>query len=178
MTIIMPDGVPTLGATAVKAVVAVADMTAPLLATELEATSSVDISLFLSAAGWNPNAASNKGTRPARLGSKTQRDTFNRTTYSLATLQYVYDPQGDDTVAENKAKALLLEGVTIYLVERLGLDAEDDAWAVGQKTRTHKVTLGVQSVGGDRTDENGEFVLMQDAIYANLEGPVDGTIAA
>lgn len=178
MTLIMPEGVPTLGNTAVIAAVAVADMTAPKLATELNAATSVNLSDFLEASGWNPQATSNKGTRPPRLGSKTQRDTFNRTTYSLGTMSYSYDPQALDTDDENKAKALLAEGTTIFLVERLGLDAENTAWAVGQKTRTHKVILGVQSVGGDRTDENGEFVIMQDAIYASLEGPVDGTVAA
>jgi hypothetical protein len=178
VTIIMPEGVPILGNTAVTAVVAIADMTAPSLATEVNAATSVDISLFLSASGWNPQATSNKGTRPARLGQKTQREAFNRTTFQMGTLSYTFDPQAPDTDDENKAKALLLEGTTIFLVERLGLDAETDAWAVGQQVRCHKVILGVQSVGGDRTDENGEFVLMQDAIYAALEGPVDGTIAA
>lgn len=178
MTIIMPDGVPTLGNTAVKAVLAIADMTAPSLASELEAATSVDISLFLSASGWNPQATSNKGTRPSRLGSKTQRESFNRTTYTMGTLSYVFDPQALDTDDANKAKTTLAEGLTIYLVERIGLDAENDAWAVGQRTRTHKVVLGVQSVGGDRSDENAEFVLQQDAIYAALEGPVDGVVAA
>lgn len=178
MTIIQPEGVPTLGNTAVKAVVDVADPTAPKLATELNAATSVDISLFLEAAGWNPQATSNKGTRPARLGQKTQRESFNRTTYSMGTLQYTFDPQALDTDDENKAKTLLTEGTTIYLVERLGMDAENDAWAVGQKTVTHKVILGVQATGGDRTDENGEFVKMQDAIYAALEGPIEGVVVA
>lgn len=177
-TLIMPDGVPVLGATSVIICQSIADMTAPKLATELQAATSVDASLFLNPAGWAPNATSNKGTRPPRLGSKTQRETFNRTTYSMGTLQYVYDPQADDTDPSNAVKAACAPTTTVYAVERLGLDAETDAWAVTQKVRVHKITLGVQNPSGDRSDDNAEFLLMQDAIYANLEGPVDGVIAA
>jgi hypothetical protein len=178
VTTIQPDGVPTLGATSVIACVAIADMAAPSLATEINAATSVDLTFFLTANGWNPTATSNKGTRPARLGSKRQRESFNRTTFSLATLMYVFDPQLPDTDAQNKAKALLAEGTTVYFVERIGPDAETVPWAVGDNVIVHKMTLGVQANGGDRTDENGEFVKNQDAIYANLEGPVEGVLAA
>lgn len=176
MPLVMPEGVPVLGATSVKAVVTVASPAAPKLATEINAASSKDISLHLSASGWQPDATINKGTKPARLGSKTVSEQFNRTTYTLGTLMYVYDPQGDDSDPGNEAKALLTEGTNIHLLERLGLDAEDDAWAVGQKTRDHYVTLGVQIPTGDRSDENAEFMIKQDVIYVTSAGPVDGTI--
>jgi hypothetical protein len=179
MTLVMPDGVPVLGATAVKAVVTIADPTAPSLATEINAVTSKDISLHLSGSGWSPGGTTNKGTKPARLGSKTQAEQFNRTTFTLGTLQYVFDPQGDDTDAVNAAKALLVEGTKIHLLERLGLDAETDAWAAGQKTVDHHVELGPQIKGpADRSDENAEFVIMQDVIYVSGAGPVDGVIAA
>jgi hypothetical protein len=63
------------------------------------------------------------------------------------------------------------------LLERIGLDAEDVAWAVGQHTRAHYVLLNDQIPSGDRTDENGEFFITQSVIYVN-DGPVDGIVVA
>ena len=63
-------------------------------------------------------------------------------------------------------------------MERIGLDAEDDAWAVGQRTRAHKVVLGPQIPMGDRTDDNAEFYIMQPVAYVGTTGPVDGIIVA
>ena len=77
----------------------------------------------------------------------------------------------------NEAKELLLEDARIYFVERLGLDAVDDPFAVGDRTRTHFLRLGAQIPSGDRTDENGDFYIMQETEYVN-EGPVDGVVAA
>lgn len=176
MTLTLPEGVPTLGATKVKAVVTIASQAAPVLATEINAAGSLDLSLYLYPAGWNPTGTTAKGTRPVRLGSKSQREIFNRTTYSMATLQYVYDPQGP-TTGTNAARTLLVAGLKIHLVERRGLDAEFTAFAVSDKVRDHYVVLGAQVESGDMTDENGEFFIMQDAIYYNSSGPVNGVLA-
>lgn len=177
MTVVYPEGTPTLGNTKVKAVLSVASPTAPKLATEINAATSVDISCYLYPAGWNPTGTTAKGTKPTRLCSKTQLEQLNRTTWTLADLQYVYDPQADDTAPGNEAKELLVEGTTLHLVERIGLDADEDVFAVGQRTRDHFVTLGAQIPSGDRTDENGEFYITQSVIYAN-SGPIDGVIVA
>lgn len=176
MTVIYPEGTPTLGNTKVKAAVAVADLEAPKLATEINAASSVDLTCFLYPAGWNPSATQAKGTKPARLCTTTQSESLNRTTWTLPALQYVYDPQADDETDENKAKALLTEGTEIFIVERMGLDGQDAAFAVGQRTRTHHIRVGTQVPSGDRTDENGEFFIMQEAVY--VVDPVVGVIAA
>lgn len=176
MTVVYPEGTPTLGNTKVKAVVSVADLAAPKLATEINAVTSVDISCYLYPAGWAPTGATAKGTKPTRLCSKTELEQLNRTTWSIGDLQYVYDPQAADSADGNEAKELLQEGTSLYLVERIGLDADDTAFAVAQHTRTHYVTLGAQVPSGDRTDENGEFFITQSVVYAN-SGPVDGVIA-
>lgn len=178
MTLVMPEGVPTLGATKVKAILTMTDPTAPKLATEINAATSVDLSLYLYPAGWSPTGTPSKGTRPPRLGSKKQREIFNRTTYSLGGLQYVFDDQALTTAQVNLARTLLVEGLSLHLLERLGPDAETVAFALAQKTRDHYVTLGPQIVSGDRTDENGEFYIMQDLIYFGSTGPVAGVIAA
>lgn len=176
MTLVAPEGVPSLGARKVKAVVTIADDTAPKLATEISAASSEDVTLYLSADGWSPTGTTAKGTAPRRLGSKRSQERLNTTTYSLGTLRYVYDPQGDDDDPGNEAKALLTEGSKIHLLERLGLDAEEVAFAVGQKTRDHYVELGPQIPMGDPTDENAEFVMAQECVYVLPAGPVDGVV--
>jgi len=177
MPVIYPAGTPTLGNTKVSVATAVAAIAAPKIATEVNAATSVDISCFLYPAGWNPTATPAKGTKPARLCSTRTQEQFNRTSYGMADLQYVYDPQGLDTAPGNEAKKALVPGTTVYLIERIGLDAEDTAYAVGQKVRVHQVLLGEQIPSGDRTDENGEFFITQPVVYVGA-GPVDGTLAA
>lgn len=177
MTVVYPEGTPTLGATKVKAVLAITDLEAPSLADEIDDASSVDISCFLYPAGWSPTGTTAKGTKPNRLCSKTTIEQLNRTTWTLGDLQYVYDPQDDDSADANAAKAILTEGTSVYLVERIGLDSDDEAFAVGQQVRVHYVTLGAQIPMGDRADENAEFYIMQSLVYKN-SGPVDGVIAA
>jgi hypothetical protein len=178
MTLVMPEGVPSLGATKVKAILTIASQAAPSLATEVNAAGSVDISLHLYPTGWAPGGAAAKGTRPPRLGSKKTREIFNRTTYTLGTLQYVFDPQAATSVLTNKARTLLVEGLKIHLLERLGPDAETVDFAVADKTLDHYVVLGPQIISSDRADENGEFTIMQDVIYYGSNGPVAGVIAA
>jgi hypothetical protein len=177
MTLVVPDGVPTLGAIKVKGVLTIANSAAPSLATEINAASSKDISVLLYPAGWSPTGETAIGTAPARLGSKTQKQQFNRTTYSIGSLQYVHDPQGLSSAAVNAAKTLLTNGLSIHLVERRGPDATSVVFAVGDKVRDHYVVLGAQIEMGDAADENGEFWIQQAVHYISADGPVSGTIA-
>jgi hypothetical protein len=176
VTLVIPEGTPTLGNTKVKAVLSITALDAPKIATEVDAATSVDISCYLYPEGWGPTATTNKGTKRARLCTREQLEQLNRTTYSWAALQYVHDPQGADSDPGNEARELLQEGLKLYLVERQGLDA-DAAWTVGDRVRTHYVELGPQIESGDVTDENGEFYIMQDLIYV-ARGPVVGLLAA
>lgn len=173
MTMVMPEGTPTLGNTKLKAVVAVAAMAAPKLATEINAVSSVDVSCFIYPAGWNPTGSQGKGTKPRRVCETSQRDSLNSVQWTAPSLQYVYDPQEDGSDPANAAKTLLVEGSVIYIVERRGLNA-DTAFAVVDQTRTHYLRLGAQIPSGDITDENGEFFIMQEAEY--VLNPVDGIV--
>lgn len=176
MTLVMPEGVSTLGSISVKAVLAIVDPAAPKLATEINAVTSEDISLHLFPAGWGPSADTPLGTAPARLGSKKVRQSFNRTTFSMPALQYVYDPQADTGDPGQEAFDLLTENTKIHLLERRGLDAETDSWTVGEKTRDHYIELGPQVPMGDPTDENAEHYIMQVVRYVTGDGPVDGVI--
>jgi hypothetical protein len=176
MTLVVPDGVPTLGAIKVKGVLTIATPASPSLATEINAASSKDISVHLYPAGWTPGDTA-IGTAQRRLGSKSVKQQFNTTTYSIGNLQYIYDPQAVSTAAANVAQTLLTAGILIHLVERRGPDASVTAFAVADKVRDHYVRLGPQIPMGDASDENGEFWIQQAIVYVNATGPVDGVLA-
>lgn len=177
MTIVMPEGTPTLGAVKVKAVLSVADPTAPKLATEINAATSVDISCHLLADGWNPSAETAKQTKKRRLCSKKDTEQLSTTTYRLAALKYVHNPQADDTAAGNEARKALVGGLKIHFLERHGKDAQTAPFAVADRTRDHYVVLGPQIPMND-PDENGEFYIYQEVAHVTADGPTNGVVAA
>jgi hypothetical protein len=178
VTVVLPEGTPTLGNTKVMAVVDIASMVAPSLAGEINDVTSVDASCYLYPAGWTPTGDTPKGQKPARLCSKVVGESLNRTNYTIGALQYVHDPQTADAATGNELRELLQEGTKIFFVERMGLDAQDVAFAAGQRVLVHHLELGPQIESGDRTDENGEFFIQQAAVYVSGAGPVVGIIAA
>lgn len=174
MTVVTPEGTPTLGNFKIVAFPTAASITAPTVA---NLTAGVDLSCYLLVDGWNPSATQAKGTRARRLCSKRSQETLNATTWSGPTLRYIHDPQGDDDDTGNEARELLQEGAILYFFERQGLDAEDDAITAAERGRVHYLRLGEQVETGDATDENGEFFVMQETAYVN-SGPVVAKIAA
>lgn len=176
MTVLFPEGTQQLGNTSITVVQTVADMSAPKLATEINATSSVNVSCFMFSGGVG-SSTTNKGTAPRRLCTKTELQRLGLTTYDVTDLQYVYDPQADDTDDENKAKAALTEGTDVYLIVRRGLDAQDEAYAASQKVDVWHVELGPQN---RTTTGEGEFDLYSiTQSVAVIEPPVlDAVIAA
>lgn len=174
MTIIYPESTPVLGNVKVKACVAVADMTAPKLATEINAAGSVELSCAFMAAGWTPTGSQGKGSKMRRLCSKFDVEQLNPVQFTIGALQY---STGDPQSPETSIVDLMVDGAKLYLVERLGLDAEAVAFAVAQKTRTHYVELGEPIKVYDTTADNGEFYISQEVVYVS-RGPVDGVIAA
>lgn len=177
MTLVMPEGTPTLGAVKVKAVAAVAVLTAPKLATEINAVASVDVSCHMLADGWNPSAETAKQTKKRRLCSKKDTEQLSTTTYRLAALKYVHNPQAADAAPANEARQLLKEGLKFYFVERQGKDAQTAPFAVADRVRTHYVVLGPQIEMND-PDENGEFYIYQEVAYVTADGPTPGVVAA
>lgn len=163
MTVFVPEAVPALGSVKLQAVLTIADLAAPKLATELSAVSSLDLSQFLYADGWTPTLEQGKGQARRRLGSKTNQERLNIPVEQLGNLQYVFDPQEADTEPVNDAYALLVPGTELYLVQRLGLDV-DDAWAVGQFVNVHRVRLGERAEVAPVEDENADIYITQGVI--------------
>lgn len=173
MTIVYPESAPVLGNVKVKAVVAIANLASPALATEVNAATSVDLSCAIMAAGWTPSTTQGKGTKMRRLCSTSDVEQLNPALHAVGTLLYsVGDPQSPET----SITTLLVEGAKIYFVERLGKDSET-AFAAGDKVRVHYLQLGKPYDIYDTTADNGEFHKGVEVVYVN-DGPKDGVIAA
>ncbi len=65
--------------------------------------------LLYKGAGFNPAGETATGEAPLRLGESKAREEAGDTTFSIPEIQYTHDPQGDDTVPANIARATLLE---------------------------------------------------------------------
>jgi hypothetical protein len=174
MTVIYPEATPAQGNTKVAAVATVAVDTAPDLSGELNAVGTLDLSCFLR--DWNPELTTNSGTAPPRLCTTAQMPQEGRTQFNAIEIRYVYDPQGDDTVDENKAKALLEQGFEFKAVVRKGLDARNDAWAVGDRVEVWSMRAGRQNYVRSGDDEFSEYEISQ-MLYPLAE-PVEGVVVA
>lgn len=164
-TVHYAEGTQSQGNVKVIVALSLTSLTAPSLA-EINVGTSVDLSMALYASGYKPDVTTNKGTKPPRLASKATIESFNRSTYTFPDLVYAFDPQADDTDPDNAVLAALEEGLTVYVVERLGKDAETVDIAIGDWVRIHKVKLGEQVPVFNPDDENDEIATRQSAIYA------------
>lgn len=135
----VPPGVVADGTVSVKFVPAITSLTAPSLATDLNATGAIDMSCLLTKSGFAPGADTNS-ISDDRLCSKQVFEDYGTVTYTLAELEYIIDPQ-NATSASNKAYAALPTGTTGYLVVRWGKDV-DVAWAAADKVDIYPVKLG------------------------------------
>lgn len=173
MPVIYPESTPVLGQIKVKAALAIADLTAPKLETEVNAATSVDMSCAFMAEGWTPTTTQDKGTKMRRLCSTSDTEQLNPALHQVGTLQFsVGDPQDP----EQSILDLMKQGAKIYFVERLGGDSEAD-FEVGQTVRVHYLQLGKPYPVYDTTADNAEFYYATEAVYVN-NGPVEGVLAA
>lgn len=174
MATIFPAGVTAQGNISVM-FSPVMDRLAPSLA-ELEAVGSLDLSCFLY--GWAPAAEANKGAAPRRLCSKREFEKFGATTESIGDLSYTVDPQAAAASDGKKAYEALTEGTAGYLTERLGMDAEEGDYTIGDFVVVRPVLFGPQIIIGDPTDEFAEFTVNQPvAVQAPGAGPLVALVA-
>jgi hypothetical protein len=165
MTVIFPEAVKAQGNKSVTVVQTVADAAGgPSLATEINAAGSVNVSCYLFG-NFSATSTTNRGSAPRRLCTTEELQEFGTTTHEVSDLSYVYSPQEADTTDANKAKAALVEGSEVWLVERLGLNARTDAIAAGQKVNLHHVRLGPQNRSETGDGEFDQFSIMQSVIY-------------
>ena len=156
---INPTGVGVQGNYKVVWVETLTSLTSPSAA-EINAGTSLDVSYYLYADGWQPGVTANRVTAPRRLASRTSTERFGTTTETLGDLVYVVDPQAAAGSNGKKAYEALTEGSTGYFVERPGEDADGDIVA-GDFVNIYPVEVGPQVITGDTTDEAAEFQVVQ-----------------
>ena len=115
----------------------IVDPTAPSLATEIKAASSVAIEC-LATNQFNIDFSVDR-TQLRRMCSRQVRERSGPVTYSVQDLFVVYDPQ-DLAAPVSKAYAALQDGETGYLVERRGKHV-DTPWAAGDLVRVIPVEV-------------------------------------
>lgn len=133
---------PADGNTLVKLVTAIADTSAPKVATELNAASSVDISCYLTAAGWKPSLSEQVIT-DERLCTTQTYEQKGRSQRGLD-VEYIDNTNSTNSATFNKAKDTLVPGTPQFIVVRTGLPYTT-ALAAGQKVTVYPITPGEYS---------------------------------
>lgn len=70
--------------------------------------------------------------------------TFGATTWSIANIQYIYDPQTAGTVAGNKALGMLAKGALVWLAQRDAIDVGTAVVAGQILTALYPIETGTQ----------------------------------
>lgn len=175
MTVVFPEAVKQQGNTSVVFVQTIATPTAPKLATEINAATSVNVSCYLYSGG-DITSTQNRGAAPRRLCTVEELQQFGTRTTEISDIQYVYSPQLADSAEANKAKGALISGTDWFMVIRKGLSATTAAYATTQKVDVIRVRLGAQNKGVTGDGEFDEYSITQSVIA--LSPAVEGTIAA
>lgn len=165
MTILFPDAVSAYGTTSIGVMPDYDGEGTLSLATDVNATGALVLSCFLYGDDWNVTTEQNVGSGPRRFCSKKVPQEFGQETVTVTALQYVYDPQGASTTDGNKAKVLLTPGTSVWLIDRRGVDAEDEPFAVGDVVDLHLVELGVQNKTRTGGGEFDKLTITQNAIH-------------
>lgn len=140
MPTIIP-GVASDETVSVKWVAAIASATAPKLATEINAVTSVQLECLLTE-NFSPDASADT-TQVRRMCSKQTTERAGTVTRTIAELIGAYDPQ-DMAAPISKGYAALAPGATGFLVVRWGKHV-DTAWAVGDKVDVYPVQIAFRS---------------------------------
>lgn len=172
--LIYPEATPVQGNTSIVLLTSVADLDSVSLADEINDATSLNTSCFLR--DWNPEMTSNTGNAPGRVCTTVQLPVEGNTQFNAFEQRFVYDPQGAPNSDDNKAKAFLARGVEFYALVRMGLDAREDVFAIGQRYEIWKFRAGRQNRVKSGTDEFAEYEIKQN--WFPLIEPVEGVIVA
>lgn len=149
-----PQSVISDGNVGVLWVPTIADPDNPTVA-ELTGGSVVDLTCYLTDAGWNPNLQEDTAT-DNRLCSRENFARPGRKTYNIP-LIYTSNP---DDPTEDEAALTLLEDTEGYLVDRRGVPYEQ-TYATGDIVTVYPVVLGTQA--DSQPTANTPLTVMQNA---------------
>lgn len=130
---------PADGNVLVKLVAAIADTSAPKVATEINAAGSIDISCYLTGGGYSPSLSEQVIT-DERLCTTQTYEQKGRSQRGLE-VEYIDNTNSANQTTFNKAKDTLIPGTAQYLVVRTGLPYATAA-AAGQKFSVYPITPG------------------------------------
>ncbi len=130
---------PADGNVLVKLVAAIADTSAPKVATEINAAGSIDISCYLTGGGYKPSLSEQVIT-DERLCTTQTYEQKGRSQRGLE-VEYIDNTNSPNQTTYNKAKDTLVPSTAQYLVVRTGLPYATAA-AAGQKFSVYPITPG------------------------------------
>lgn len=130
---------PADGNVLVKLVAAIADTSAPKVATEINAAGSIDISCYLTGGGYKPSLSEQVITDERMCTTQTYEQK-GRSQRGLE-VEYIDNTNSPNQTTYNKAKDTLIPGTAQYLVVRTGLPYATAA-ASGQKFTVYPITAG------------------------------------
>lgn len=162
MTVVFPDAVKAQGNISVT-VVPKGVLTAPPVSLATINTTGVNVSMYLFSGAGMPSKTTAVGEAPRRLGSKETAQEFGTTTRAIGDLSYVYDPQKPLSDEVNAAREVLVEGSTVYIYYRYGVDAET-ALAADQTVDIWEAELGPQNKGATGDGDFDQLNITQTAI--------------
>lgn len=136
---------------------AVASTDAPT-ALEVNAASGLNISCYLLAEQEGVTGTTEKVTLARLLCETSTTEGIGETTFSMADVQVVFDPQAAANHNDKKAFELLRDGFTGYAIRRQGVRAtEDSDVTAGQFVDVIPVEVGPVVPGKSATDASGIY---------------------
>lgn len=158
MTVVFPDGVRSRGNESVLFVATIADPLEPTVA-ELTAVTAVNVSCYVT--GFAP-AGTQESAEDQRLCSEQVFEDPGDVAISIDNIEYVYSPQASAPATDNKAYELLKKDWVGWAVDRRGLNARTQAFAIGQIVDLYPVRLGEQfRMPLDPGAQGGKFRITQ-----------------
>lgn len=162
MTVLLPEGVQTLGTRSVY-IIPEADVPNPEALTAVIVNGGFHATCFIYGNGAMVSGAQQKGAAPRRLCEVKNREQLGTVQESITDVQYSYSPQGDDADPANEMKAAMVDGTRVYVVERLGIIDSATA-AATQVVNAYLTTLGYRNRTMTGEDEYAEYSITQSAV--------------
>lgn len=142
------------------AVLSIAAIGAPKVATEIDAATSLDLTCAI--ADWYPDFQQGTSIGRRRACDPSGRQKLNPLELTLPPLEYVIRPSLADTDAANLAIDTLTPGLELYIVQRPDVD-KDTAFAALQLVNVFYVRMGLFRPGRSdaANDPTTEYLGMQ-----------------
>jgi hypothetical protein len=174
--IFFPTGVKVQGNDKIVAMTAVADESAPSLASEINAATSVELTKAMYGA-WDAPVSVDTGSAPTRVGTEAVLPEEGNANRQIIPAAFPVDPSKPKTDPVNKVWATLVKGAILEVFVRRGV-SKDTPFAVGDTGLVYKVRVGyVPEPSRTGDDAYAEYQVATNLIPLTEE-PVEAVLAA